>query len=97
MHIHSMTPVNAFVSPTDQPESSVAGTATMPIFANLPAIQVVKLAASRVFRCYITTPTFFLQKNFQGCLRGRNINYINGMTSFKFLCVLAQGEHNDNT
>ncbi len=52
MHIHSMTPVNAFVSPTDQPESSVAGTATMPIFANLPAIQVVKLAASKVFTNY---------------------------------------------
>lgn len=52
MHTHSMTPINAFVSPTDQPESIVAGTATMPIFSSLPAIQVVKLAASKVFSNY---------------------------------------------
>lgn len=52
MHMHSMTPINAFVSPTDQSESSVAGTATMPIFPSLPAIQVVKLAASKVFTNY---------------------------------------------
>ena len=53
MHIHSMTPVNAFVSPTDQPESSVAGSAMMPIFAGLPAIKVIKLSAKKLFSNYI--------------------------------------------
>ena len=49
---HEMIPVNAFISPTDQPESSVVGTATMPIFTDLPAIRIVKLAASKVLNYY---------------------------------------------
>ena len=53
MQKHHMVSINAFVSPTDADTSYIVGTASMPIFANLPAIQVVKLAASRVFRNYI--------------------------------------------
>lgn len=52
MHAHGLTPINAFVSPTDTDATYVAGTASMPIFASLPAIQVVKLAASKVFSSY---------------------------------------------
>ena len=53
MHIHCMTPVNAFVSPTDQPESCVAGTAMMPIFSNFQAIKVIKMSANKLFSSYI--------------------------------------------
>lgn len=66
MQMHSMTPINAFVSPTDQPESSVAGTATMPIFPSLPAIQVVKLAASKVVTNYNNHTHLRLNEEVQG-------------------------------
>lgn len=54
MQKHHMVSINAFVSPTDADASYIVGTASMPIFANLnlPAIQVVKLAASKVFENY---------------------------------------------
>ena len=56
---HALTAINAFVSPTDEKKSYVAGTATMPIFAYLEKgdltspIKVVKLSASTVLDSYI--------------------------------------------
>lgn len=54
MQKHHMVSINAFVSPTDADTSYIVGTASMSIFANLklPDIQVVKLAASKVFENY---------------------------------------------
>lgn len=50
---HGMGSINAFVSPTDQTESSLAGTAQMSIFPpHLKPIQVVKLAAFKVLSSY---------------------------------------------
>lgn len=59
IHAHSLTAINAFVSPTDEKKSYVAGTATMPIFAYIEKddlttpIKVVKLSASTVLDSYI--------------------------------------------
>ena len=61
---HGMTSINAFISPTDQTESSVVGTAEMPIFSDLklPAIQVVKLSASKILNNYNSHTHLLLQE-----------------------------------